>query len=129
MDTQLHQEPVPSGGADSTRVRSEFLRNRAIIKSILSGMPVSEAARRHEVSRQWTHEYERDSEAGLLPRSRRAQRIVNRTDLKGLVRPEPRKRPKSSHAGFEAALPNETWQSDFTHWPAAGGRDMCVLSS
>ena len=34
----------------------------------------------------------------------------------GLVTPEPKKRPKSSYVRFEASLPNETWQSDFTHY-------------
>ena len=34
----------------------------------------------------------------------------------GLVVPEPKKRPKSSYIRFEATMPNETWQSDFTHY-------------
>jgi transposase InsO family protein len=34
----------------------------------------------------------------------------------GAVTPEPRKKPKSSYIRFEAAMPNETWQSDFTHY-------------
>jgi transposase InsO family protein len=34
----------------------------------------------------------------------------------GLVVPEPKKRPKSSYLRFEAEQPNETWQSDFTHY-------------
>ena len=34
----------------------------------------------------------------------------------GLVVPEPKKRPKSSYIRFAAAMPNETWQSDFTHY-------------
>ena len=34
----------------------------------------------------------------------------------GLVTPEPRKRPKSSYIRFQATMPNETWQSDFTHY-------------
>jgi transposase InsO family protein len=34
----------------------------------------------------------------------------------GLVVPEPRKKPKSSYIRFQAAMPNETWQSDFTHY-------------
>jgi hypothetical protein len=34
----------------------------------------------------------------------------------GLVVPEPRKRPKSSYIRFEATMPNQTWQSDFTHY-------------
>jgi transposase InsO family protein len=35
----------------------------------------------------------------------------------GLVTPEPKKRPKSSYIRFQAHMPNETWQSDFTHYP------------
>ena len=34
----------------------------------------------------------------------------------GLVVPEPKKKPKSSSIRFAAAMPNETWQSDFTHY-------------
>jgi transposase InsO family protein len=34
----------------------------------------------------------------------------------GLVIPEPAKRPKSSYLRFAADLPNECWQSDFTHY-------------
>ena len=34
----------------------------------------------------------------------------------GLVTPEPKKRPKSSYIRFQAEMPNETWQSDFTHY-------------
>jgi transposase InsO family protein len=34
----------------------------------------------------------------------------------GLVTPDPKKRPKSSYLRFEAEQPNETWQSDFTHY-------------
>jgi transposase InsO family protein len=35
----------------------------------------------------------------------------------GAVTPEPKKRPKSSYLRFEASMPNENWQSDFTHYP------------
>jgi transposase InsO family protein len=35
----------------------------------------------------------------------------------GAVTPEPKKRPKSSYIRFQAVMPNETWQSDFTHYP------------
>jgi len=41
-------------------------------------------------------------------------RYLTRT---GLVRPQPKKKPKSSYIRFQAPLPNETWQSDFTHYP------------
>lgn len=46
----------------------------------------------------------------------------------GLITAEPRKRPKSSYIRFEAALPNETWQSDFTHWALADGTDIEILN-
>ncbi|KFI51231.1 IS481 family transposase [Bifidobacterium biavatii] len=179
MDTQSQQQSTRSSN-DSDGTRSEFLRNKAIVNTILSGVPVTEAARRYGVTRQWAYElkrrYEREGEAGLLPRSKRAHRIANRTDERlierivairreliakgldagaesiaarleregvappanstihriltnaGLVKPEPRKRPKSSYARFEAALPNETWQSDFTHWPIGDGTDMLIVS-
>src|SRR3954453_586044 len=49
----------------------------------------------------------------------------------GLVAPEPKKKPKSSYIRFQAEMPNETWQADFTHYrlrrpdgrPGAGHRD------
>ncbi|MFC0682941.1 IS481 family transposase [Lysobacter korlensis] len=41
----------------------------------------------------------------------------------GLITPQPKKRPKSSYIRFEAAMPNECWQSDFTHYPLADGTD------
>jgi transposase InsO family protein len=46
----------------------------------------------------------------------------------GLITPEPRKRPRSSYIRFEAAQPNETWQSDFTHWRLADGTDVEILN-
>jgi transposase InsO family protein len=35
---------------------------------------------------------------------------------RGMVVPEPKKRPKSSYIRFQATLPNECWQADFTHY-------------
>jgi transposase len=35
---------------------------------------------------------------------------------RGLVTPQPHKRPRSSYIRFQAAMPNECWQSDFTQW-------------
>ena len=46
----------------------------------------------------------------------------------GLVVPEPRKRPRSSWVRFEAAAPNELWQSDFTHWRLADGTEVEICS-
>jgi len=52
-------------------------------------------------------------------------RILTRA---GLVTGQPRKRPRSSYLRFEADLPNECWQSDFTHWPLADGTDTEILT-
>jgi transposase InsO family protein len=46
----------------------------------------------------------------------------------GLVVPEPRKRPKSSYVRFEAAMPNQCWQSDFTHYRLDTGTDVEIIS-
>jgi transposase InsO family protein len=46
----------------------------------------------------------------------------------GLVTPDPSKRPKSSCVRFAAEQPNERWQSDFTHYPLAGGQDTEILT-
>jgi transposase InsO family protein len=57
-------------------------------------------------------------------------RTLTRQDL---VVPEPRKRPRSSYIRFEAAMPNQTWQSDFTHYrltrpDGTAGTDVEVIS-
>lgn len=156
------------------------LRNRAIVTAIRGGEPVASAARRYGVSRQWAHalaaRWRAEGDAGLLPRSRAARTIRNRTDedmveriitlrdeldgqgldagaesiaarlersgaappanstihrilvKAGRVVPEPRKRPKSSLRRFEAGLPNELWQSDFTHWPLDASSDALIVS-
>lgn len=52
-------------------------------------------------------------------------RILTRAQL---ITPEPRKRPRRSYLRFEADLPNECWQADFTHWPLASGADTEILT-
>ena len=46
---------------------------------------------------------------------------------RGFIVPEPSKRPKASYIRFEAALPNECWQADVTHWPLLDGSDTEIL--
>jgi transposase InsO family protein len=51
----------------------------------------------------------------------------------GVVEPAPKKRPRSSYIRFEAVQPNETWQSDFTHYRLTNpdhtpGADVEILS-
>jgi transposase InsO family protein len=46
---------------------------------------------------------------------------------RGFIVAEPHKRPRSSWIRFEAALPNECWQMDITHWCLANGQDVEIL--
>ena len=46
----------------------------------------------------------------------------------GLVEPNPKKRPRSSYVRFQADLPNEMWQSDFTHWRLAAGTETEIIT-
>jgi transposase InsO family protein len=46
----------------------------------------------------------------------------------GLIAPEPKRRPRSSYIRFEATVPNECWQSDFTHWRLGDGSGCQILT-
>jgi transposase InsO family protein len=47
---------------------------------------------------------------------------------RGFLTPQPHKRPKSSYVRFQAAQPNERWQTDVTHWPLADGTDTEICN-
>jgi transposase InsO family protein len=65
---------------------------------------------------------------GVSPVPSRATiaRILGR---RGQVRPQPRKRPRSSYHRFQAARPNEMWQSDWTEWHLADGRPVAIAGT
>ena len=65
------------------------------------------------------------AEGRSVPSTSTIRRILHAA---GLVTPEPRKRPRSSYRRFQAAQPNECWQSDFTHWALADGNDVEILN-
>lgn len=52
-------------------------------------------------------------------------RILRR---RGFVIPQPQKRPRSSWMRFESDLPNETWQSDMTHWHLDGDVGVEIIN-
>src|SRR6185295_15846919 len=54
--------------------------------------------------------------------------IARKLAAAGRVTPTPRKRPRSSYVRFEAAMPNETWQSDVTHYRLADGAEAEILT-
>jgi transposase InsO family protein len=101
----------PNATGDETVARIIALR-RELTAAGLDAGPVTIAAH-----------LERDGRP--VPSAATIGRILNRA---GLVTPEPRKRPKRSYLRFEADLPNECWQSDFTHWPLADGTDVEILT-
>ena len=66
-----------------------------------------------------------EQEGHTAPAASTISRILTQA---GLVVAEPRKRPRSSYVRFEAAQPNETWQSDVTHWRLSDGTDIEILN-
>lgn len=62
---------------------------------------------------------------GAVPSVSSIWRLLRR---RGLVTPEPHKRPRSSLIRFQAELPNECWQTDMTHWALAGGRGCEIVN-
>jgi transposase InsO family protein len=65
---------------------------------------------------------------GVTPVPSRATiaRILSR---RGQVRPQPRKRPRSSYRRFVAARPNEMWQSDWTQWRLGEDRPVAIAAT
>jgi transposase InsO family protein len=107
------RRPATSARAtpDTVRARIIALRQHLTIDGLDAG-PVTIA---------WHLEQE-----GLTPPAISTIRRIITTA--GLVTPEPRKRPRSSYLRFQADQPNETWQSDFTHWALAEGQDTEILN-
>jgi transposase InsO family protein len=57
-----------------------------------------------------------------------AATIARKLTTAGRITAQPRKRPRSSYVRFAADLPNETWQSDFTHFRLCDGSDVEILT-
>jgi transposase InsO family protein len=62
---------------------------------------------------------------GRSPAPATIWRILSR---RGFITPQPQKRPKSSFVRFEAAMPNERWQADITHWKLADATEVEILN-
>ena len=66
------------------------------------------------------------NQAGLaVPARSSIWRILSEENL---VTAQPKKKPKAFIQRFTAHQPNETWQSDFTHWYLADGTDVEILN-
>jgi transposase InsO family protein len=67
----------------------------------------------------------RDPALERVPSVSTIWRILTR---RGFVTPQPRKRPKSAGTRFQAAMPNERWQADITHWQLADGTGVEICN-
>ena len=65
-----------------------------------------------------------EHDSGIVVSSSTILRYLHRA---GLVAPQPHKRPRSSYVRFQAEQPNETWQSDFTHYRLVDRTDVEIL--
>ena len=63
-------------------------------------------------------------EVAMVPSESTIWRILVR---RGLIVPEPRKRPKVSLRRFQYARPNDCWQIDATHWELADGTTIEII--
>jgi hypothetical protein len=113
---------------------------RLIITAInVEKISQDEAARRYGVSQSWVSKlftrYKQEGEAAFTPKTKRPHNITTHPTTiwrylkkNGAITPQPQKRPRSSYIRFQADLPNETWQSDFTHYRLATGEDTEIIT-
>jgi transposase InsO family protein len=62
---------------------------------------------------------------GTVPSESTIWRVLRR---RGFVVLSPQKRPRTTYRRFEAALPNECWQIDATHWSLVDGRSVELIN-
>lgn len=101
----------PRATPQHTRTRIVELRHKLLVEGLDAG-PATIAWHLH-------------NEDLPVPALSTIRRVLH---AEGLITPQPRKRPRSSLRRFAAEQPNETWQSDFTHWPLADGTDTEILN-
>jgi len=66
----------------------------------------------------------RRDDLGPLPSVSTIHRVLVR---RGMVTPQPEKRPRSSWIRFEWPRPNDAWQIDATCWALASGREVWIM--
>lgn len=66
----------------------------------------------------------RRSDLPMVPSARTVHRVLVR---RGMVVPQPQKRPKSAVRRFEWPRPNDAWQIDATAWALADGQQVWVM--
>ncbi len=110
--TPRPRRPHTSPGRTSPELEAAILALRAKLAS--AGHDCGPATIVHHLGRRFN----------TVPSAATVWRILRRH---GLIRPQPHKRPRSSWVRFEAALPNQLWQADATHWRLADGSPVEIL--
>lgn len=114
-------EPRSRRPRSSPHRTSDELEDEIIeLRKELADLGVDAGASTIQVHLQRRHRGER------LPSTATIWRILQR---RGFVTPQAQKRPRSSWIRFEAAMPNERWQADITHWHLADGTDVEILNT
>jgi transposase InsO family protein len=72
-----------------------------------------------------TIQWHLNERGAVAPALATIHRVLQR---RGFVTPQPQKRPRSSWIRFESHLPNETWQSDMTHWHLEDGEHVEIVN-
>jgi transposase InsO family protein len=93
----------------STATSAEVVELVLMLRKELAGQGLDAGA--HTVCWHLSHHH------GISVSAATVWRILTRH---GQVSPEPKKRPKASLTRFAAELPNQMWQTDFTHWQLTG---------
>jgi transposase InsO family protein len=122
-------EKFRKGGYASLEPRSRRPRScsnqvETKVQNLIVKLRCDLAAAGHDAGPHTIH-YHLSKKAASPPSVATIWRILKR---KGLITPEPQKRPRSSFIRFEAKLPNETWQADSTPWQLADGSPVEILN-
>lgn len=108
----------------SRRPKSCSHQVAAEVQELIVKLRCELAAAGHDAGPQTIH-YHLGLRLADLPSLATIWRVLKR---KGLITPEPHKRPRSSFVRFEARLPNETWQADATPWQLLDGSSVEILN-
>ncbi len=111
-------EPRSTRPHSNPRTTSKVVEERIVFwRKSLTGQGFDSGA--------YTIAYHLGLELGAVPAISTIWKILSRN---GLIQAQPHKRPRSSYIRFEANQPNETWQTDFTHWKLRNGRGIEILN-
>jgi transposase InsO family protein len=106
------RRPHESPGAVSPEVEEAIVRLRKDLEIDNGAQAVAwHLARRPELE-------------GRVPSARTVHRVLVR---RGMVVPQPHKRPKSAVTRFEWPRPNDAWQIDATAWALADGQRVWIM--